>query len=125
MNRNQLTSKNIIIKELKDRYNFAVKEKHQTSLLNWLEYSRGLKVAGDKIIVEEHLNWTQEEVLQEVVNEGQCEGCAMPEFIIQHEINAGDMKPHLICAGCGKHCDGGDQSKDNQYTFPIPKHGAW
>ena len=116
---------NIIIKELQAKYSFVVQPEYQASLLNWLEYSKGLKVADSEIIVEEHLNWTKEDVLQEVVNEGQCEGCDMPEFIIQHEINAGDMKPHLICAGCGKHCDGGDQSKDNQYTFPSPKYGAW
>ena len=116
---------NIIIKELQARYNLAVQPEYQTSLLNWLEYSRGLKVADSKIIVEEHLSWTEEEVLQEVVNEGKCAGCDMPEFIIQHEINAGDMKPHLICAECGKHCDGGDKSKDNTYTFKSPKYGAW
>jgi len=48
----------------------------------------------------------------------------MPEFIIQHEINAGEMTEHLICEECGKHCDKGDNEKDNQYTFASHKHGA-
>ena len=48
----------------------------------------------------------------------------MPEFIIQHEINAGEMTEHLICLGCDKVCDGGDKEKDNKYTFESHNHGA-
>ena len=70
MNRNH-----IIIKELQAKYNFAVQPEYQASLLDWLEWSKGLKVAGDEIIVEEHLSWTKESVLEEVVNEGKCKGC--------------------------------------------------
>jgi hypothetical protein len=103
--------KNIIIKELQAKYSFAVPPEYQASLLNWLEYSRGLKVKDSEIIVAEHLNWTEEDVLEEVVREGKCAGCDMPEFIIQQEINAGEMTEHSMCSGCDKVCDKGDKKK--------------
>ncbi|CAG8815187.1 9664_t:CDS:2 [Gigaspora margarita] len=62
------------------------------------------------------------ELAQEIAEKGKCSGCLMPEYVIYHEYQAGNMKHHLMCGGCQKKCDGGKYKHENDaYSFQSCK----
>ena len=121
----ELKDTNIIIKELKEKYDFEVKEEYTKSLTGWLEYMKGLKVEEDKIIVEGHLTWTKDSVLGEVVDWGKCKGCEKPEWITENEYQGDSERKHLICKGCDKVCDKGEWNRDNGDNFNRRDEGVY
>lgn len=113
---NPKTPNNILdwtrLKSELDQHKFTVKPKHQKNLLNWAQFwYRG----------SEYLT----ELVEEIVSLGQCQGCQMPEYVIDQECEAGDKKPHLTCAGCDKACDNGAKRDNDFYAFRSRKWGAY